>query len=260
MKKRALGPMAVVAVGALAWPAIAAAQPPPKRLLAVGMSTDWQHESASDALVALYELGRDSGLWETTIRTDVDYVTKRELERNGKNLDHFDAVFFVTGGELPLDEEQKAALLSFVAEDGKGFIAAHGAAACLYEWPGYGELLGGYFDGHPWDQIEATLVVEDREFPAMRHFPARFRFFDEIYQIKQFSRDDAHVLMSLDPASVDLTHEGVHQTDFPVAWTRRHGKGRVFYSSLGHLPQLWARPDAREMWLEAVKWAMGLSE
>jgi type 1 glutamine amidotransferase len=232
----------------------------PRQLLAIGMSSDWQHESTSDALATIYQLGRESGSWETTIRTDVQLITRRELERNGKNLDHFDAVFFMTSGELPLDEEQRSALLSFVGEAGKGFLGAHSATATLHEWPEYGELIGGTFDGHPWDQVEATLEVEDREFVAMRHFPRSLRLVDEIYQIEGFSRDTSHVLMSLDTASVDMTIEGVRHRDIPIAWTRRYGRGRVFYSSLGHPPEMWARQEIRTMWLEAVRWALGLVE
>jgi type 1 glutamine amidotransferase len=229
-----------------------------RRLLAVGASADWHHESVSDALVALYELGRDSGLWETTIRTDVLFLTKREPERNAKNLDHFDAVFFMTGGELPLDAEQKQALLSFVKDDGKGFLGAHSATATFAEWPAYVEMVGGTFDGHPWDQVEAVVKIEDPEFPAMRHFPRRLRLFDEFYQIAEFSRERSRVLMSLDTTSVDMKREAVRQQDVPVAWVHSYGRGRVFYCSLGHPPAVWAREDVRRMWLEAVKWAMGL--
>jgi len=153
-------------------------------------------------------------------------------------------------------QDAPEALLSFVRE-GKGFVGAHGATAALAEWPGYVDLVGGTFDEHPWGQVSVELVVEDPAFPAVAHFPKRFRFTDEIYQIAQFSRERSHVLISLDSASVDMAHEGVRQTDFPIAWTREYGKGRVFYSSLGHASETWAREDVRKMWLEAIKWALG---
>ena len=229
-----------------------------RRLLAIGATSGWQHESVSDALVALHTLGRESGLWETTVRTDVELVTKRKLKDNGKNLDHFDAVFFVTCGELPLDDEQKQALVSFVKDDGKGFVGAH--SATVAEWPEYVEMIGGRFDGHPWDQVEAMVKVEERGFPAMRHFPERFRLFDEFYQIRDFSSTRSRVLMSLDTSSVDMTRPDVRQQAIPLAWTRSYGKGRVFYSSLGHPPAAWGHAELRLMWLEAVKWALGLSD
>jgi hypothetical protein len=225
------------------------------RVLALGAQADWEHDSLTDALVTVYDLGRESGLWETVIRTDTRLVTRLALDRNAKNLDSFDAVFCLVSGELPLAGEQKQALLSFVRE-GNGFVAAHGATAALAEWPGYVDLLGGTFDGHPWNELEVELVVEDPSFPAVAHFPNRFRFADEIYQIAQFSRERSHVLLSLDTSSVDMQREGVKHSDVPIAWTREYGKGRVFYSSLGHTSGVWAREDVRMMWLEAIKWAL----
>jgi len=66
--------------------------------------------------------------------------------------------------------------------------------------------------------------------------------------------------MSLDTSSVDMTRPDVRQQAIPLAWTRSYGKGRVFYSSLGHPPAAWGHAELRLMWLEAVKWALGLSD
>src|SRR4029453_18199827 len=54
----------------------------------------------------------------------------------------------------------------------------------------------------------------------------------------------------------------VHRTDgdYPVAWAKMHGKGRVFYATLGHAPESWDNPQIQKMYFEALKWAMGLSE
>ena len=229
-------------------------------MLAVAASPGWEHDSVPDALVALYEIGRDSGLWETTVRTDLAYVTKKKPERNARNLDDYDAVFFMTCGDLALDEEQRQALLSFVKEDGKAFLGAHSATATLMDWPAYIELLGGTFDSHPWNQVDGVVRVEDRAFQATRHFPERLPLFEEFYQVKDFDRSRSHVLMSLDPSTVDLKAKGVHAEDFPLAWTHSYGRGRVFYSALGHPPAQWARADMRQMWLEAAKWAMRIDE
>lgn len=236
-------------------------RPKRKKLLAIGAVKGFQHDSVSHALATLWKIGQESGLWDTYIRTDTQLVTKKKLGLNARNLDYFDAVVFYTTLELDMDEEQKASLLSFVRDDGKGFLGTHSATDTFYKWPGYGEMIGGYFDDHPWHQ-KVKINVEDREFPATRHFPPSFEATDEIYQFKDFSRDRVRVLMSLDPASVDLNSPRVHRKDkdFAVTWVRRYGKGRVFYSSLGHEEQIWDRPDIQKMWLEAVKWAMGMSE
>jgi type 1 glutamine amidotransferase len=236
-------------------------KPKRKKLLAIGMSSGYQHDSVSHGLATIWKIGQQSGLWDTYIRTDTQLLTKKKLGSNAKNLDYFDAVMFYTTLELPLDDEQKSALLSFVKDDGKGFLGTHSATDTFYKWPEYGEMIGGYFDGHPWHQ-KVVVNVEDRSFPATKHFPPSFEVTDEIYQFKNYSRDRVRVLMSLDPTSVDLANKNVHRTDkdFAVTWVRDFGKGRVFYSSLGHEEQVWDRPDIQQMWLEAVKWAMGITK
>ncbi len=239
-------------------------QPPKKKLLAIGVVKGFEHDSVSHALATLEKLGRQTGLWDTYIRTDTELLTKQKLAAgNAKNLNYFDAVVFYTTGDLGLTDQQKKDLLAFVHDDGKGFLGIHSATDTYYDWPEYGEMIGAYFDQHPWGQVHCTLRTEDKTFPATAHFPASFPFYDEIYQFKApYSRDKLHVLMSVDPASVDLTNKNVHRTDkdFAVAWTHNYGKGRVFYSSLGHRDEVWDLPDIQKMWIEAVKWAMGMSQ
>jgi len=238
-------------------------QPPRKKLLAIGVVKGFEHDSVSHGLATLEKLGRQTGLWDTYIRTDAELLTKQKLAAgNAKNLNYFDAVVFYTTGDLGLTAQQKNDLLSFVHDDGKGFLGIHSATDTYYDWPEYGELVGAYFDQHPWGQVHCTLRTEDKTFAATAHFPASFPFYDEIYQFKApYSRDKLHVLMSVDPASVDLTNKNVHRTDkdFAVAWTHNYGKGRVFYSSLGHRDEVWDLPDIQKMWIEAVKWAMGMT-
>ena len=236
------------------------AQPPKKRVLAIGTAKGFQHEATSHGLATIWKLGQETGLWDTFIRTDTELLTKKPLENNAKNLDYFDAVVFYTSGELELDDSQKNDLLSFIRDDGKGFIGAHSAADTLYQWPEYGEMLGGYFDHHPWNTFQAPMLVEDSEHPIVKHFPAEFTVHDEIYQFRNYSRDRLRVLLRLDAKKLDLQNQNVHRTDgdFAVAWMRNYGNGRVFYSTLGHMPDSWERPDVQKMWLEAIRWALGL--
>jgi type 1 glutamine amidotransferase len=237
----------------------AAAREKRRRLLVVGQSKGYQHDSISTAMVTLYNLGRSSGQWETTFRTDCTAVTKKPLKWGAKNLNDYDAVAFFTDGDLDMDDSQKADLLSFV-RDGKGFIGIHSAAITFTSWPAYGEMLGGYYDGHPWGVFDAPLVVEDAGFPGMGHVPSRFTLKDEIYQVKDYSRDKVRVLLRLDADKLDLSRKGVRRKDrdFAVVWARRYGKGRVLYNGMGHQPEVWDRPDIQKMWLEQVRWTMGV--
>ena len=231
-----------------------------KRLLVIGEEKGYRHEAISHAMATIDALGRRSGLWETHLRTDTEPLTKRKLEYNAKNLNDFDAVLFYTGGTLEMDEEQKAAFLSFIREDGKGFVGVHSAAITFTRWPEYVEMLGGSFDEHPWGTFDAPLVVEDPAFPGMQRFPQRFTLHDEIYQMKAFSRETTRVLMRLDASKLDLTGPRVHRADrdFAVTWAKTYGRGRVFYTSLGHVAENWDRPDVQAMFLDAIQWTTGL--
>ena len=233
---------------------------PKRNLLFIGQAKGYQHEAISTAMATLYNLGHSSGLWNTQLRTDCTAITRKPLKWEAKNLDAYDAVVFFTDGDLDMDASQKADLLSFVRDDGKGFIGIHSAAITFTGWPEYGEMLGGYFDGHPWGQFNAPLVVEDAKFPGMKHFPTTFTLFDEVYQIKDFSRQNVRVLLSLDANKIDLARQGVKRTDkdFAVVWAKNYGKGRVLYNGLGHVQAVWERPDFQKMWLEMVQWSMGL--
>jgi type 1 glutamine amidotransferase len=234
-----------------------------KKVLAIGAVQGFQHDSVSNGLATMYNLGKQSGLWDTYIKTDTQLLTKKGLGGNAKNLNYFDAVFFYTTGELPMTDEQKADLLAFIRDDGKGFIGGHSAIDTFYKWPEFGEMTGAYFDGHPWNQFQAPVIVEDKDSPIVRHFPPKFMIFDEIYQpSKEFSREKVRVLMRLDPAEVNWEQRGVKRPDkdVAVAWVKTYGKGRVFYSTFGHREEVWDRPDVQRMYLEATKWALGLTQ
>lgn len=231
-----------------------------KKLLAIGQTKGFQHDALPDAMGMMWKMGKESGLWDTYIRTDTQLLTKKKLGGNAKNIDYFDAVFFYTTGELDLDDEQKAALISFVKEEGKGFIGGHTALDTNYQWPEYGEMIGGYFDRHPWNTFMAPIIVEDRDHPIMRHFPKEFVILDEIYQAKNWDRKNVRVLARLDETKIDLKNPNVRRTDndFAVAWTKNYGKGRVFYTTFGHLEKALERPDIQKMYFEATRWAMRL--
>jgi len=250
----------VVAAAPAAAPLGAQVREPRKRLLVIGEEKGYRHEAVTHAMVTIERLGKETGLWDTVIRTDTEALTKKKLEYNAKNLNDFDAVVFYTGGTLEMDARQQADFLSFVHDDGKGFIGIHSATITFTKWPAYGEMIGGYFDEHPWGTFDAPVIVEDPAFPGMKQWPSAFAIHDEIYQIKDFSRTTTRVLMRLDPSKLDLTNPRVHRTDgdFAVTWARMYGKGRVFYSTLGHVEANWDKPEMQTMMVEAIKWVLKL--
>src|ERR1700704_621978 len=157
----------------------AQATTPRKKLLVIGEEKGYRHEAISHAMATIERLGRESGLWDTTIRTDTECLTKKKLEYNAKNLNDFDAVLFYTGGTLEMDDQQKADFLSFIHDEGKGFIGIHSATITFTRWPEYGEMIGGYFDGHPWNVFDAPVLVEDAAFPGIGQWPNAFTVSDE---------------------------------------------------------------------------------
>jgi len=215
----------------------------PKRVLYVTHSAGFRHGSIP---LSQEVLSSFPGL-EVTSTENLSLLSAESLR-------NYDVVFFFTSGELALSPSQKSDLLAFVRE-GKGFGGVHSATDTLYNWPEYGELIGAYFDGHPWAQ-EVDIDVEDPEHPAMRHLGASFRTADEIYQFRSFSRERVRVLMTLDTRSVNLSAEGVNRTDgdFALAWCRDYGRGRVFYSALGHGDETWRDPRFQKMIEQALLW------
>lgn len=226
-----------------------------------------QHDSVSHALATIERLGYESGLYDTYIRTDSNIISKHpkmttgQPASGGPSLNSVDAIFFLGHREIELDAQQRADLLSFVHDDGKGFVAAHTGSTAFMSWPEFGEMLGGRFDNHPWGTVEAPLINEDPTFPAMRHLPLTFDFRDEFYQSKDWSRDQVRVLLRLDVSKLPM-NSGVHSKngDFPLAWSKMYGKGRVFYSALGHDRKTWDNPDIYQMYFEAIKWSLGLTQ
>jgi type 1 glutamine amidotransferase len=248
-----------------------------KKVLAIGdVHTGYQHDSVSHALATIERLGRESGAYVTYIRTDTQLVTKDPIfgtgkyaapptgtrPVNAKNLNYFDAVFFYGLGEESLSEQQKKDLLSFVHDDGKGFVGAHSAIDAFYSWPEYGQMVGAYFDNHPWGVLDAPIIIEQPSFPGMKQFPRELILRDEIYvpTASPYGRDKVDVLARMDATKVNMKIPDLRRTDgdLPVAWVKNYGKGNVFYSTLGHPDEAWDNPLIQQMYLEAIKWSLGL--
>jgi len=214
-------------------------------------SAGFEHSYLPNAEVAIKDIGKASGLYGAVTTHDCGRITK-------ENLANYDVLIFATTGELPFDEAQKAALLEFV-RGGKGFMGIHNAADTLYKWPEYGEMLGGYFNGHPWTQ-EVTVKVEDTQHPATRMLGKSFKVFDEIYTFRNWDRSKTHILMSIDNASVDLAKGNRADHDYGMGWCHSYGQGRVIYTGLGHPDELWSQPWFRDHILGCIKWAAGVEK
>ncbi len=213
-------------------------------------SEGFEHAYLPHAEVAIKQMGADSGLFETV-------TTARSRLITPENLAQFDVLIMATTGDLRWDDEQKQAFLDFV-RGGKGLVGIHNATDTFYEWPEYGELIGGWFNGHPWTQ-KVGIHVEDTAHPATAMLGQDFEVYDEIYTFKNWDRQKTHVLMSLDNTTVDLDKGNREDDDYAMGWCHTYGEGRVIYTALGHPPELWDKGWFQEHVLECVKWAARLT-
>ena len=227
----------------------ARAERPLERILYFTYSAGYRHDVIPLSKAILTQLGSNSGVFEVTATEDTS-------EFSTENLERYAAVMFYTTGELPMSVAQKTALFDFV-RSGRGFLGVHSATDTFYTWPDYLDLIGGYFNGHPWHQA-VTIEVVDPGDPVVAFLGNFLQFEDEIYQISDFDYRRSHVLLRLDPSSVDLGKTGVHQRFYgwPLAWKRFYGHGRVFYTALGHEASVWQDRRYQRMLTNAILWSM----
>lgn len=240
-----------------------------KKLLAVAdVETGFHHDSISHALGTVEKMGRESGAYMTMLRTDPQLLTKDQIAGQGprysgrsvnaRTLDFYDAVFLLPAGIGTLTDKQKADLLSFVRDDGKGIIVGHAATVGYYQWPEFAELIGGTMSSE--FNANATVIVEDPQFPGANAFGlAPFQFTDQHPVLKEpYSRENVHVILRLDPDKLSPADRARRADgDFPVVWARQYGKGRVYNVGWGHDEAVWDDPRFQKMVLEGLKWALG---
>lgn len=213
----------------------------PVRVLLFTATAGFRHDSIEAARQAMAAMAASGG--EMTL-----LPSENVADLAAASLAGIDVVMFaLTTGELPATDAHKTALLDFVARGG-GFIGIHSATDTFYGWPEYGQLVGAYFKEHPWTQA-ASVIVEDRAHPTTVGLGAAFQINEEFYAFRQNPRPSVQVLLSLDAASVGAGG------DYPLAWTRTSGSGRVYYNALGHFAATWNDARFRAQILAAVKWA-----
>lgn len=191
-------------------------------------------------------------------------ITDKGGAFNPKTLGQFDAVIWnnISGDVLTLS--QRRAMQQYI-ERGGGFVAVHGSAGDpVYFWDWYIDtLLGARFKSHTMaPQFQAArVVVEDAQHPAARGLPGEWTMTDEWYSFKTNPRaTGARVIATLDEASyspMGMMGMDIRMGDHPIAWTRCVGRGRMFYSAIGHKPESYAEPHYVTMLEGAIGWAAG---
>jgi type 1 glutamine amidotransferase len=228
----------------------------PRRVLIFYRTEGYVHASIPFANEALRLLGEATGAYQAQASEDLAALSRARLSA-------FDAVILNNATHLSLPPEERNALLAFV-ESGKGLVGIHAASDSFYTWPEGQALLGGIFNSHPWTAADTVAVkLDDSDSPITAAFGGHgFWVKDEIYQIDgPYSREHVHVLLSLDMARPENARKPElivrDDGDFPIAWIRHAGRGRVFYSSLGHNPEIYRTPQLLQHYLDGIQFALG---
>ena len=242
-----------------------------KLLIWADVQSGFHHDDINHAMAVIERLGRESGAYVSVIRTDSQLITKKPIlgygtryngrPVNTRNLDQYDAIFFLGAGEGTLNSQQKADLLSFVHDDGKGLVVGHAAGVAFFDWLEWGNLIGGFM-GSEYSVHPTPLIVEDLNFPGVQGFGKAFTFTDQFPVMKApYEKGKVHTIMRLDWAKLTPEEQARRPDgDIPVVFAMPYGKGRVFNSGFGHPDETWDDPRVQKMYFEAIKWAMGLTQ
>ncbi len=213
-------------------------------------------------------------------KDNIDFVFSKDGSLfNAAYLAQFDALFFYTTGDLtkvgtdgnpPMSPEGKAAFLQAIA-DGKGFIGTHSATDTFHSSGGgadrtparyqndgdsadpYIKMIGGEFVIHGRQQPSHLIPVDPR-FPGIIAVAADNRFTEEWYSLKNFAVN-LHVLLVQDTSG--MVGNPYERPNYPSTWARMYGKGRVFYTSLGHRDDVWTSALFQSVLTGGINWAVG---
>lgn len=211
-------------------------------ILVYSRTTDYRHPSIESGLEALNKLASEKG-FNITNTEEADMF-------NPEILKDFTAVVFLNTSGVILDENQKKAFQSYI-QSGGGFVGIHAASFTELDWPWYGELVGRFFKGHPKVQ-EATIKVVDTKHPATRHLPQNWTWTEEWIDFHPLNSEKLQIVLKVDETSYEGGGMG---EDHPIAWYQNIGKGRSFYTGLGHTDESYSDPDFIQHLYGAIFWA-----
>jgi hypothetical protein len=238
----------------------------PRKVLVWGHA--WTHQPNPYAEKALEILGRKTGAFEAVISDDPRLLLGDRLPRfdalvmnNIHERDPFLPEDFAKRSEekksaaRKFDEAVKQSILEYV-RSGKGIVGIHAATAAFQNWPEYGEMMGGYYGGHIYQEV--AIKLDDAKHPVNACFEGKpWGINDEIYIFREpYSREKLHILLSLDLGRMDDPGKRSDK-DYAVSWVRQYGKGRVFYTTLGHAAETYWNSLFLQHLLAGIQFALG---
>ena len=250
-----------VLVVALIYQCTNKAEAAPLRVLYVTQSAGFQHapvkpgaDGVAPSEAAMIAIGKDSGAFTAQIAQSAAEVTPERLKS-------IDVLVFYTTGVLPIPGTTWTAVQDWVASGKGGFVGLHSATDTGWPYEGardsYTRFIGGKFAGHPWTQgTPVRFATHDPDHPTVAMWGPSIDYAEEIYQYSDYDPVRVRVLQSLDFSGTPLKRPYA----VPVTWVRQIGKGRLFYTNIGHTPSTWDDPRYRTQIVEGIKWAAGLTK
>jgi type 1 glutamine amidotransferase len=213
------------------------------KVLIFAKTKSFHHNSIAKGIPAIIQLGKENNFIVDTT-TDATLFTI-------DNLKQYKAVIFLSTTGDVLNDEQQAAFQQYI-ENGGGYVGIHAATDCEHKWAWYNTLTGAYFKNHP-KQQQATLHVIDSTFIATKNLPTTWQHYDEWYNFKSTQFDQVHILLTVDEKSYTGGENGdIH----PISWYHTVGKGKSFYTALGHTDDCYTDKLFLQHVLGGIQYAM----
>lgn len=216
------------------------------KILVFTKTAGYRHKSIEKGVLTLKELGAANNFAITQ--------TEDSLQFNTSNLKKYQLVLFLNTTMNVLGENEQKAFENYI-KGGGSFMGIHAATDTEYEWPWYGKLVGGYFNGHPNkpNVREAKIDVVDKNHAATKHLDATWTRSDEWYNLKNIN-PNLNVILNLDETSYE---GGTNGENHPIAWYHEFDGGRAFYTGGGHTESSYDEPAFRQHLIGGISWCLG---
>lgn len=231
----------------------------PRKLLVTDLQMYSGHETIPHGNLMLELMGKYTGAFEPTFSNDQELLKYPKIKE-------FDAVFLNNVcGMVHNDPEVREGILRFVREGG-GIGGNHAVTFANNNWPEFAEMMGGWAGQHHTEK--QVIKVDDPNSPLTKSFgSASFEHVDEFYQFppySPYSREKQHILLSIDVEKSDRATGGKFceictrpDQDYGLAWIRTYGKGRTYFTPLGHTVTMYTDKRWTEHMLAAVQYILG---
>ncbi len=244
-----------------------------KKILVFSKATGFDHWTIPHNVAMLKILARKSNAFEIHIGYDIENFDKKNLKKydavilnnsnpSGPDRDLFSDLLKQNTTLTALEINEEAAvyeknLMNYVKKGG-GLMILHGAITVQNNSKEFSKMTGGSFDYHP-KQQEIHVKEVDVNHPMVKAFNGKgLTHVDEPYFFKNAYFDyNFRPLLYMDVAKLDGLKKEVDEKVIYVSWIKRHGKGRVFYSSPGHNAQSMENPELLQFFLDGMQYVVG---